>query len=285
MNDAHGLMPDFDTSRAHPARVYNYLLGGKDHYPADQEAAERLLALLPHGRDIARANRDFLHRAVRHLAMRGISQFLDIGVGLPVTPNVHEIAQGIIPESRVVYADNDPIVLAHAEALLTSGPRGTTDYLQADLRNPAAILDTVRDRGVIDLSQPVGLLLVAVLHFLEDSDRPEHILTDLLAALPAGSCLVLSHVTDDFSPGTMRKAEAVYQDAGKSVQIRSHTQIGAYFDGLALLSPGAAPGQPALAGPAGLVPVHRWQQPDPAEWDKPPADIACYGGIGLKAAS
>jgi len=177
---------------AHPARVYDYWLGGKDNFPADREAAERAIAALPIIRVAARANRAFLGRAVRYLAAEaGIRQFLDIGTGLPTSPNVHEVAQAVAPESRIVYVDNDPIVLVHARALLTSGPQGVTSYVDADLRDPDTILRAVAK--TLDFTQPMAVMLVAILQFIAAAEDPHAIVARLLAAVPSGSYLVLSH--------------------------------------------------------------------------------------------
>src|SRR6201992_1347978 len=216
-------MPDFDASRAHPARMYDYLLGGKDHFAADRDAIGQLLKAVPTARTGARENRAFLGRAVRYLvAEAGIRQFLDIGSGLPTANNVHEVAQRIAPESRIAYVDNDPIVMAHARALLTSHASGRTVYIQADLHDPEAILQHPRVRETIDFGQPVALMLVAVLHFFPDADRPADIVATLLKALPPGSYLVASHGTAAY---TDAKAAAdgvqAVQRAGVAFQVRS----------------------------------------------------------------
>jgi hypothetical protein len=179
--------PEIDTSRPAPARVYDYLLGGKSHFAADREVADRVLASVPAGRTAARENRAFLGRAVRYLAAeQGVRQYLDIGTGLPAAGNVHEAAQRAAPESRVVYVDRDPMVIAHARALLTSSPQGRTGYLQADLRDPEAILGDPVTRETIDFTQPVALILTAVLHHIQDEDSPGKIVATLVDALPPG---------------------------------------------------------------------------------------------------
>ncbi len=176
---------DIDISKPHAARMYDYLLGGKDHFAVDRETAERAIKAIPTGRTAARENRTFLGRAVRYLAAEaGIRQFLDIGTGLPSASNVHEVAQSVAPESRVVYVDNDPIVLSHARALLTSTPQGRTSYIEADLREPEKILTHPAARQTIDFSQPVALMLVGILHFVPDEANPAQIVATLLAALP-----------------------------------------------------------------------------------------------------
>src|SRR5215471_3131376 len=200
---------DLQVDRPHPARVYDYLLGGKDNFAADREVAEAGLRANPNSRIPPRENRAFLRRAVRYLtAEAGISQFLDIGTGIPTSPNVHEIAQAIQPRARIVYVDNDPIVLAQARALLTTGPAGKTAYIDADLRDVDAVLGSADLRETLDLSQPVGLLLIAVLHFIPDEDDPWALADRLLAALPSGSYLALSHLTGDFDPAAWEEVVA-----------------------------------------------------------------------------
>jgi S-adenosyl methyltransferase len=183
--------PEIDVTKAHPARMYDYFLGGKDNFAADRAVAAQVLDSWGSVRTAVRENRAFLGRAVRYLAREaGISQFLDIGTGLPSANNVHEVAQAVNPEARVVYADNDPIVLTHARALLASGPKGVTTYLDADIRDPKAILSDPVTRETLDFSRPIGLILVAVLHFLPDEDEPRRIVQTLVDALPSGSYLV-----------------------------------------------------------------------------------------------
>src|ERR1700678_3182862 len=193
------LPQEVDTSRPHPARMYDYFLGGKNHFAADRETAEAVLASAPTTRISARENRASLGGAVRYLvAEAGVRQFLDIGAGLPTANNVHEVAQAIAPESRVAYVDNDPIVMAHARALLTSRPGGRTAYIQADLHDPDTILNHPSVRGTLDFGQPIALVLMAILHFFPAEDNPAGIVSTLLAALPPGSYLVASHVTADY---------------------------------------------------------------------------------------
>src|ERR1700742_835791 len=179
------LPPEIDTSRPHPARIYDYGLGGKNHFAADRELAEKAWAAMPTGRTAARQNRAFLGRVVRYLAgAEGIRQFLDIGTGLPTTDNVHEVAHQAAPQSRIVYVDNDPLVLTHARALLTSSPQGRTGYIHADLRDPASILGNPVTRELIDFTKPVALMLVAVLHFIQDEDGPAGLGRALVGGLP-----------------------------------------------------------------------------------------------------
>jgi trans-aconitate methyltransferase len=239
-----------DTTKAHPARVYDVFLGGKDNYPVDRNAAAAGLAANPRGYLDVRHNRDFLRRAVTTLAQdEGIRQFLDIGTGLPTQENVHQIAQRISPDSRVVYVDNDPVVLAHARALLTSGPEGRTDYIDADLRGPAQILEQAAK--TLDFEQPVALVLVAILHFVEDAEAYP-IVRGLVDALPSGSRLVLSHLTEDLNPEKIRAVQRTYTERGFTFVLRSRAEVERFFveSGLELDEPG-------------VVPVHRWR-PDGA---------------------
>jgi hypothetical protein len=262
--------PEINANVAHSARVYDYWLGGKDNYPADRELAEAILQVIPTMRTMARANRAFQTRATGYLAREaGIRQFLDIGTGIPTSPNVHEVAQAIVPAARVVYVDNDPIVLAHARALLTSAPGGATTYIDADLHEPDKILGNPDLRGTLDLSQPVGLMLVAILMFLRDVEDPQGIVARLLAALPSGSYLALTHPTADFNPEAMQGAVAAAAQSGITLVPRSRAEVEAFFTGLDLVEPG-------------VVPVLAWR-PDPEE--APPADphsAYYWAGIGRK---
>jgi hypothetical protein len=259
--------PEIDTSKPHPARMYDYYLGGKNHFAADRETAEQGLAGWQSGRTAARENRAFLGRAVRFLAAEaGIRQFLDIGTGLPTTSNVHEVAQDVAPESRIVYADNDPLVLAHARALLTSSPEGRTAYIQADLRDPAAILSDPAVRAVIDFGKPVALMLVAVLHFVPDEFEPAQILATLTGALPPGSFLVASHITGEHDPTGPATGAAAYRAAGLPAQLRDADQFARLaFAGLDLVPPG-------------VVLVSEWRPDD--DGPRPSAaEVSWYGGV------
>jgi len=229
---------EIDTSRPHPARMYDWFLGGKDNYPVDEQMAQQLLALQPRGRDMARVNRAFMHRATRWLAENGVRQFLDIGTGIPTEPNLHQVAQGIAPDARVVYCDNDPIVLAHAAALLRSTPEGATEYFQADVREPDLILEQAR--RLLDFDQPIALSMLALLHFLQDEDGVADIVDRLVGQLPSGSFLVLSQITGDFDPAGAAEASAVYKARGMTLRLRSRTEFTALFDGLELVEPGVS---------------------------------------------
>ncbi|WP_156178505.1 SAM-dependent methyltransferase [Saccharothrix sp. ST-888] len=222
----------------HPARMYDYYLGGKDNFPADRDAAERVMALGPMVKISALANRAFLQRAVRHLAEQGVKQFLDIGTGIPTAGNTHEIAQQVHLDARVAYLDNDPIVLVHSRALLAAS-HGTATVVHADLRDPAAILADPEVRQLIDLGQPVALLLFAILHFVDEADDPYAIVRQLVDALPSGSYLALSHGTSDFvPPADQGKGAAVYRSATAQLTTRPREQVLRFFDGLELLEPG-----------------------------------------------
>ncbi|GAA2328180.1 SAM-dependent methyltransferase [Streptomyces kunmingensis] len=243
-----------DTSRPHPARVYDALLGGKNHYPVDRAAAEGSLRLNPRGYLDVRHNRDFMRRAVLHLTRDvGLRQFLDIGTGLPTQPNVHEIAQSVAPTTRVVYVDHDPVVLAHARALLASGPQGRTAYLDADLRAPDTILAGAR--ATLDPDRPVGLGLGAILHFVEDPAAGD-ILAALVDALPSGSAVFLSHLTADLNPETIVPG---LKATGLPFTLRSRAEFLRFFtdNGLELADPG-------------VVPVHTWR-PD-GTWHETPVE-------------
>jgi hypothetical protein len=234
--------PEIDVTKAHPARMYDYFLGGKDNFAADRAVAAEVLDSWGSVRTGVRENRAFLGRAVRYLAGEaGISQFLDIGTGLPSANNVHEVAQAVNPEARVVYADNDPIVLTHARALLASGPKGVTTYLDADIRDPQAILSDPVTRETLDFSQPIGLILVAVLHFLPDEDEPRRLVQTLVDALPSGSYLVASHATAEHNPGGLSGAGGAYSQGGMRGAIRnSEVFADLAFTGLDLVDPGVA---------------------------------------------
>jgi SAM-dependent methyltransferase len=231
----------FDPSVPHPARVYAYWLGGKDHYPADRHAAEEVIRRRPQVVAGARANRAFLTRVVRFLAAEcGIRQFLDIGTGLPAPDNTHEVAQAITPDSCVVYVDNDPLVLVHARALLTSTGRGSCDYVDADLRDTPAVMAAAA--RTLDFTRPAAILLLAVLHFISDADDPAAIVSALARQLAPGSFVVISHLTSDFAPGPVTAGVAAYNTLVPTALIpRSHAQVSALFGGLPLVPPGVVP--------------------------------------------
>ncbi|MFD8609616.1 SAM-dependent methyltransferase [Streptomyces sp. NPDC059631] len=225
-----------DTSRPHPARMYDYYLGGKDSYPVDEEAAKKVISFLPAIQTAARANRAFMRRAARFLADRGVRQFLDIGTGIPTEPNLHQVVQAVHPQSRIVYVDNDPVVLRHAEALLRSTPQGATKYIEADVREPGKILDETKE--ILDFEKPVALSLVALLHFVSDEYKPYDLVHELLTALPSGSFLTLSHVTGDFDAAAWDRAVQIYRASGVPAQVRSQAEFARFFTGLDLIDPG-----------------------------------------------
>jgi hypothetical protein len=255
----------FDTSIAHPARVYDYLLGGKDNYEADRITAEEAAAVAPNILAGVRANRAFLRRAVQFLAGEaGIRQFLDIGTGLPTNENTHEVAQSIAPESRIVYVDNDPIVLAHARALLDSTPPGATAYLEADARDTGTILREAA--RTLDFSQPIAVMLLLVLQYIPDSDSPRQIVSRLMDAMPSGSYLTISDTTRDIDADRVTGA-ASRLNAGMGpnrLTLRTREEIARLFDGLYLVDPG-------------LVPLPQWRA-----MANPGYPIPAYAGVARK---
>ncbi len=262
---------EIDTTVAHPARVYDYWLGGKDNYAADREAARLAIAANPAIVPSVRANRAFLRRVVHDLTARaGIRQFLDIGTGIPSADNTHEVAQRTAPQARVVYVDNDPVVLAHASALLASTPEGATAYIHGDLRDPGPILRQAAE--TLDFSRPVAVTLLMILQFIRAEEDPYAIVSRLMGAVPPGSYLVISHPASDINPEVMAEMArrlSERQDADNQLTFRSHAQVCRFFDGLDLLEPG-------------VVPLNRWlvheAEPNPGH------EIAGYCGIGLKRA-
>ena len=268
--DADGVIPEIDISKPHPARVYDFLLGGKDNFAADRAVAERLLQSWPTARATARESRAFLARAVRYLvAEAGVTQFLDIGSGLPAAGNVHEVAQAIVPGARVVYVDNDPIVLAHGQALLTSSPEGMSRYIQADLRQPEAILSHPVTVETLDFGKPVGLILSGVLHFLSDDEEPARIVAPLVDALASGSYVIASHSTHEYSEGVETGLTAIRQGTGITGQDRSSREFGdLVFTGLSVVPPG-------------IVPVAEWR-PEPGTMLPPQSEAGLNVAVGRK---
>ena len=262
-------------STAHPARVWNYWLGGRDYFAADRAAGEQMNRDFPHLVQIARAERAFLVRAVRFLAGPArIRQFLDVGAGLPAGGNTHEIAQRIAPDARIVYADNDPAVLVHARALLrnpmlASTPEGAVSYVDADLRDVAAVLAGAA--RTLDLGRPVALIMLGVLGYIDDHGAARSITSQLMDALPAGSYLALSHGTLDFHPpGDAGQAAAGYKSATAPLVLRGREQVSSFFDGFGLMEPGLV--QAPLWRPEG-------RRPRPRDLEK----IGIYAGVGRKA--
>ncbi|MFI6034851.1 SAM-dependent methyltransferase [Streptomyces sp. NPDC051315] len=256
-----------DTSIPHSARFWNYFVGGKDHYEVDREIGDRIKEIFPGLVDVAVAGRRFLGRAVRHLAGdRGIRQFLDIGTGLPTADNTHEVAQRVAPDARIVYVDNDPVVLAHANALLTSAPEGRTAYLDADLYDPEAVLAAAAD--TLDLSRPVALMILNTLGHVADGEQARDLVRRLMAGLPPGSHLVISDSTAT-SEG-MIAASAAYNASGAvPYHVRRVEELAGFFDGLELVDPG-------------VVQVTRWR-PDPGDTAGPAVHVDAYCGVGRKA--
>jgi hypothetical protein len=264
--DADARPLTIDTSRPHPARMYDYFLGGKDNYEVDQEAAEKFIKAAPEVRAAVRANRRFMRRAVRHVvAEGGIRQILDIGTGLPTEPNVHQIARAVAPDTRVAYVDNDPIVSAHAQTLLDDDTN--TSVVLADLRDPRGILEHPEVLRVIDFDRPVALMLVAVLHFITEAEDPDTVVATLLDALPTGSYLILSHATLDIHEDGRTDAVKIYDNASATMNPRSHTRVLDFFHDYRLIDPG-------------LVLVPRWRPDEPVDPDLPP--IGFYGGVARK---
>ena len=257
-----------DTTVPHSARVWNYWLGGKDNYAVDRAAGEELAATFPGITDIARQVRLFLSRAIRYLVVEGgVRQFLDIGTGLPTANNTHEIAQRMVPQARIVYVDNDPLVLVHARALLISSPEGVTDYVEADLHDPDRIL---REAAMtLDFTQPIGLIMLAILGHVPDSDHPHGIVSRLLGGLPSGSYLALSDDTD--TDAANNEATRIYNNqnpnSASHYHLRSPEQIARFFDGLELVAPG-------------VVSTSQWR-PESSTWAEP-VEISHRAGVGRK---
>jgi S-adenosyl methyltransferase len=255
-----------DTSVPHISRIYDYWLGGKDNFAVDRAAGEQAAKVFPALPASARSNRAFLSRAVRYLAAdAGIRQFLDLGTGIPTAGNTHEVAQGVAPEARVVYVDNDPIVLAHARALLTSSPEGATSYIDADLRDTRKIIDEAA--RTLDFGEPVAVMLVAILHCIPDEDAPGEIVTRLMSAVSPGSYLVISHPpSDQLSGMSAEVASRLNQMMPEKVTFRSQSQVEQFFAGLDLVDPG-------------VVQAYQWR-PDPGSAQFLPADN--WSGVARK---
>jgi len=267
--DRESAVPDLKTNVPHSARIYDYLLGGKDNYQADRDAAAGITVDWPNLAKSMRANRDFMRRAGHYLAAElGFRQFLDIGTGLPTAPNLHEVVQAVAPDARVVYVDNDPIVLTHARALLTSTPQGKTTYLDADLREAAAIIEAPQTRETLDLGKPVALSLIAILQFIVDDKEAHRVIDELMTALPPGSALALSTVTAESAPPEVTAGVAAYNANGIPARARSKADVAELFRGLELADPG-------------ITLVSQWRPDDktPAVAD---AHVHMYGGIAIK---
>jgi S-adenosyl methyltransferase len=274
VTDAHRDPPHsaIDTSVPHSARIWNYWLGGKDNYAVDRAAGDAWLAVHPEMRALARASREFLDRAVTYLAAeRGVRQFLDVGTGLPTADNTHEVAQRVAPESRIVYVDNDPLVLAHARALLVSSPQGATRYLHADMRDTGTVLAGARE--LLDFTQPIALLFMGVLGHVADYDEARALVRTLVGALPSGSFLVICDGSEDEA---IRKAEQKYAETGAVAYVnRTAAEVAGFFEGLESVDPG-------------LVPVTRWR-PVSADNVVPisggsaePEEVSAFAGVARK---
>ncbi|MFD4570293.1 SAM-dependent methyltransferase [Streptomyces sp. NPDC058251] len=254
-----------DTTKPHSARFWNYFVGGKDNYEVDREIGDHIKEIFPGLVDVARTSRHFLGRAVRYLAVdQGIRQFLDVGTGLPTADNTHEVAQRLVPDARIVYVDNDPMVLAHARALLTSTPEGETAYLDADLYDPDAILKAAA--GTLDLERPVALMILNTLGHVADYAQARALVSRLMDGLPSGSHLVISDSTST-SEGMIAASEAYNSSGAVPYYVRSVEEIAGFFDGLELAEPGIAQ-------------VTRWRPDGPSSSD---GAVDAYGGVGRKA--
>ncbi|WP_330180825.1 SAM-dependent methyltransferase [Nocardia sp. NBC_01503] len=260
---------DNPLNQPHTSRIYDYFLGGKDNYEIDRKAAQEILQAWPHIRQAARINRQFMHRSTRFLAEAGIRQFLDIGTGIPTEPNLHQVAQRTVPDARVVYVDNDPLVLAHARALMTMGSGvGATTYIHGDVTDPAAILRAPELTGLLDLNEPVGLSMIALLHFVESDINK--IVSTFLDALAPGSYLVICTITADFAPEQVAAAQDVYRVRKLPAQVRTHEEVTSWFADLDLVEPG-------------IVPPHRWGLDQTTEFSPSfDAKVSCYCGVGRK---
>ena len=253
----------------HSARVYDYLIGGKTNFEADRVAARASVEAWPALPISMRTTRVFMQRMVRRLAEEyGVRQFLDIGTGIPTSPNVHEVAQAVAPEARVAYVDNDPIVLTHARALMSSTPEGRTCYIDADFRDPDSIIENPRLRDVLDFTKPVALSLIAIVHFVLDEDDPQGIVRRFMDALAPGSFLALTVFTGDTDPVGVGGVSREYNARGIPLQVRDKAETEAFFKGYELLDPG-------------VTLVHHWR-PDPDAAPIRDQDIAMYAGVAVK---
>jgi SAM-dependent methyltransferase len=262
---------EIDTSRPHPARMYDYYLGGRDNYEVDREAAQRVIDLFPDAVPSAVANRAFMRRAVRFTVESGIRQIIDIGTGIPTSPNTHQVAQAVSPDVRVAYVDNDPIVATHAGAHLLGA--GNTGFFLGDLRDPESILGHPTIGKLIDMDQPVGLMLVAILHFIRDDEDPAGLVAAYREALPPGSHLILSHGTRDFHPPETGAEDAVgvYRDskATATFNLRTYDEVSGLFDGFELVEPG-------------LVHLPLWRPDGPVPTAEELSHVGIYGGVGVR---
>ncbi|TXS44085.1 SAM-dependent methyltransferase [Streptomyces sp. uw30] len=265
-----GTEAELGQDRPHSARMYDYYLGGKTNYAVDREAAQAVKRVFPAVEVGARANRAYMHRMGRYLARQGVSQYIDMGTGIPTAPNLHQVVQELTPQASVVYTDNDPIVLVYADELLDGTPEGTTCYVDADVTQPGKVLEAIEATGAIDFGRPVALTLHALLHFVTDDQDPYTIVRRLMHPLASGSCLSLTHCTGDFEPEAWAAIAATYRQRGTPIQVRTRTEVLRFFDGLQLVEPG-------------LVVAHRWQ-PEPGSGPSLVTDsqVSLYAGVGRK---
>jgi hypothetical protein len=261
---------DLEIDRAHSARMYDYFLGGNTNFPADREAAAQAMRAFPAARISARLNRQFMQRSTRYLAEAGMDQFLDIGTGIPTSPNLHEIAQQVNPAARIVYTDNDPIVLAHAAALMRSTPEGATTYVQSDLTRPGELLTATGITSALDFRRPIALSLNAVLHFIPDDLGAHSIVETLKSELVPGSTLAITHSTPDFDPASVNRATAAYRAAGTRGQPRTRAEFALFLEGWELIPPG-------------ITVSTRWHpSPDDEFADATDAEVSCYVALARK---
>lgn len=259
--------PGIDISVAHSARVYDYWLGGKDNFAADRALGDAMIQAIPSLPTMAKANRNFLGRAVEYLVSEcGIRQFLDIGTGIPTAGNVHEVAQRIAPDSRVLYVDNDPLVLTHAQVLMTSTPEGRTEFVKADIREPEAILAAPELARTLDMQQPVALMLIAILMYFHDNEGVYDWVSTLVDALPSGSYVAITHPTADFDAAAMEDAVSAAAQAGITLVPRNKTEVERFFEGLEIVDPG-------------IVPVLSWRPDGPVD---DPSVAWYWGGVARK---
>jgi O-methyltransferase involved in polyketide biosynthesis len=266
-DSAAGNLPDLDTNVANAARMWNYWIGGKDNFLADREAGDQVLEAMPALPLVARSLRRFLSTTVDELTAAGVRQFLDIGTGLPTADNTHDVAQRVAPESRIVYVDHDPVVIRHAQALLTSSPEGKTDYIQADLRDWATI--SAGAQRTLDFSRPVAVLMIAVVHFILDAEDPHGMVSRIMADLAPGSYLAIAHAASDIEADTAAAMARSYNaTASLTITPRDGATVARFFDGLEMTGPG-------------LLPLAQWWGPSPAAASDP-TEMSCYCGIARK---
>ncbi|MEU9399992.1 SAM-dependent methyltransferase [Streptomyces sp. NPDC048242] len=256
--------------QAHSARMYDYYLGGKTNYAVDREVAQAVIRLFPAIETVARVNRAYMHRAARYMAQQGVRQFIDVGTGIPTAPNLHEVVQDVALECRVVYIDNDPIVLVYADELLAGTPEGRTCFVQADATDPEAVFAEVEAQDIVDFGQPVGLSLHALLHFIPDERRPYDIVRSFMERLAPGSYLSLTHCTGDFAPEVWQAIIDTYAQRGSRAQVRTQAEVLRFFDRLQLVDPE-------------VVLAHKWRPQFDSELDLVDDElVSLYAGVARK---